>query len=70
VIATEGVVGFERDDDQAEWDSHTLHLARICGARYVMNHSTGPFEGAFDELAEELARRLENRCGREETAHA
>jgi hypothetical protein len=61
---------FERDDDPRERDVRTQYLARICGARHVMNHSTGPFEGAFDELAEELARRLEGRRCDEVVVHA
>ena len=61
VIETEMPQAFERDDDPKEWDIRTLYLARVCAARHVMSHSTGPFEWAFNELAEELVRRLESR---------
>jgi hypothetical protein len=61
---------FERDDDPAEWDFRTMYLAQVCAARPTMNHSTGPFEEAFDELAEVLARRVVGRCGCEGAAHA
>ena len=60
-IETETPQAFQRDDDPKEWDIRTLYLARLCAARHVMLHSTGPFEWAFDELAEELVRRLEGR---------
>ena len=68
-IETGASQGFERDDDPSEWPDRSRHLALVCASRHVMNHSTGTFEWAFDELAEELARRLGGNVD-EATAHA
>jgi len=43
---------YQRDDAET-----TCFLARVVTTRESMDHSTGPFEWAYDQLADELARR-------------
>ena len=59
-ITTRTSQSFEQDQSLGDWDYYILSLAKMGAGRQVMNGSEGGFEWAFDELAEELVRRLKS----------